>query len=367
MDKKEILQIINSLASVRAPSGMEKERGLIYKKEIIKSFSKYNISVNTDALQNFYVKLKGINAKKDVAILAHIDEIGGTIRRIKKNGYLEFSRRGGYEGRWLVSRTIQILNKDGKWINGVIGGRSTHSTPEKLRSKEKIDPLEMKIYIGAKSRDEVINKYGIHVGSPLVFKGEFGLFNPDQDDNIIAGYSMDNLAALTSLIVLSERISTKLLTDYGSCKIPYNIHIVATSREEIGTEGAHHYTRVNNIDQVIAIDIAPVADFSGSVNSGIKLDGGPVIVWQERRGSGVMDYDFCRSLIKIAEKNALDYQNGVFEFYGSDAGKSQKWLGISSALIGIPVLFSHNVPEISTLNAIKNTAELIYLYLKSLK
>ena len=53
--------------------------------------------------------------------------------------------------------------------------------------------------------------------------------------------------------------------------------------------------------------------------------------------------------------------------YGSDAGKTQKWLGVPSALIGIPVMFSHNVPEICTLKGIETAAELIYQYLKNIK
>ena len=85
---------------------------------------------------NFFVKIKGATGKKSLAILAHMDEIGGTIRKIKKDGSLEFSKRGGYEGRWLVSKTVKILNKDGKWISGVIKGRSAHATPDKLRIKE---------------------------------------------------------------------------------------------------------------------------------------------------------------------------------------------------------------------------------------
>ena len=46
-----------------------------------------------DALGNYYTKLRGTGRKGAIAILAHLDEIGGTIRKIKKNGFLEFSRR----------------------------------------------------------------------------------------------------------------------------------------------------------------------------------------------------------------------------------------------------------------------------------
>ena len=201
MEKKDILRIIKELSSKRAPSGLEKERGKIFKKEIENLFKKNNLSVGKDELGNYFIKLKGTSPKQKIAILAHMDEIGGTIRKIKKNGKMEFSKRGGYEGRWLVSKKVQILNSNDDWINGIICGRSAHSTPEKLRISEKIDPLELEIYCGAKDAEETRDKYKIHVGSPLVFHGNLGLLNPKYNDNIIAGYSIDNLAALTLSLI----------------------------------------------------------------------------------------------------------------------------------------------------------------------
>jgi len=367
MDNAEILKIIKKIAFKRAPSGLEKSRGNAFRDEIEKVLEGKNIPFKVDNLGNHYVKFKGTNKKRSLAIFAHLDEIGGTIRRIKKNGRLEFSKRGGYECRWLVSKKVQILNKDSEWVNGVIAGRSTHSTPEKLRVKEKIDEYDLEIYIGASNKNDAIESYKIHVGAPFVFSGEFDLLNPEISDDIISGYSMDNLVALTCLVLITQKINESLLNDFGNLKIPYDIYVVATAREEIGTEGALYFARNNSIDQVIAIDIGLVADFSGSVGSGIELKGGPVIVWQELRGMGVFDYDLINNLVEFAEKNDIKYQDGVVEFYGSDAGKVQKWLGIPSVLIGIPSMFSHNVPEISTLSEIEATADLILQYLKSMK
>ncbi len=367
MNKKELLSIIKTLASERAPSGLEKARGDLFKKEMEQLLAEKMISIKTDALGNYIVKFKGSSNKGAIAVLAHLDEIGATVRKIKREGTLEFSQRGGYEGRWLVSRSVKILNKDNKWINGVIAGRSAHAAPDSARGKEKIDPLNMDIYIGASNKEEVINDFKLHIGAPIVFQGDFGLLNPDINDDIIAGYSMDNLVALTCLVSLTQKIATGLLTEYISLKIPHDVYVVATTREEIGTEGALFFLKNNPIEKAIGIDIAPIEEKAGMVTSGVELNEGPVVVWQEGRGTGVMDHDFCKALTEVAEKTKLKYQNGVFEFYGSDAGKAQKWLGISAALIGIPTMFSHNVPEISTLSGIEAAAELVFQYLKNQK
>jgi len=363
LDKKEIFRIIKTLSSARAPSGLEKARGELFKAELEKILTNKSIEVNADSLSNYYIKFNGKSNKKTIAIFAHMDEIGGTIRRIKKEGTLEFSERGGYEGRWLVSKKISILNMEGKWINGVIAGRSTHTVPPKLRGEEKIEPLQMEIFIGAQDKQEVTEKFKIHVGAPFVFSGEFELLNEDFNDNIISGYSMDNLVALTGLVLLAQKIFNNLSDENGNLIKPFDLYIVATTREEIGTEGSLFFARNNSIDEIIALDIGIVENFPGMVSSDIKLNEGPVIVWQEAGGSGVFDYKLCKTLVEVAEKNDLKYQNGILEFYGSDAGKAQKWLGIPSVLIGIPIMYSHNVPEISTLSGIEEAAELIYQYL----
>ncbi|MGV9198488.1 MAG: hypothetical protein ACOC4M_06585, partial [Promethearchaeia archaeon] len=95
MKTEKILALIKRLASKRAPSGLEEKRAETFKTEVEQLLQDWDIPVKKDLYGNYYLKLKGKGSKKgSLAIFAHIDEIGGTIRKIKEKGSLEFSKRG---------------------------------------------------------------------------------------------------------------------------------------------------------------------------------------------------------------------------------------------------------------------------------
>ena len=70
MNNKDILEIIKTLAVERAPSGLEKARGELFKNEMEKILTSKDIPVKNDALGNFFVKIKGSSSeKKAIAII----------------------------------------------------------------------------------------------------------------------------------------------------------------------------------------------------------------------------------------------------------------------------------------------------------
>ena len=60
----------------------------------------------------------------------------------------------------------------------------------------------------------------------------------------------------------------------------------------------------------------------------------------------------------------LRYQNGVFMYYGSDAGVIQSNLGVPSLLIAPPMLAGHNVPEVIALSEIYHCVDLLDAWLR---
>jgi len=66
MNKEDILEIITRLASERAPSGLEEQRGEIFKKIVEGIYTTKDLKVKTDKLGNYFLKLKGTSGKKAI-------------------------------------------------------------------------------------------------------------------------------------------------------------------------------------------------------------------------------------------------------------------------------------------------------------
>jgi putative aminopeptidase FrvX len=364
MDKtSDLYSFIQDLAKIHAPSGLEEARAQCFinymKQFIVEDW------LSRDNLGNVIIKippsstsstLKGktnsANKIPRILLIAHLDEIGGTIYKIQKNGRLLFTKRGGYEVRWLISHQVQILTLKGDWINGIILGRTPHAIPSEARTKVAPNVQELEIYIGAES-DEQAKKIGIHSGAPFVFENKTMYLNPLLDPDLVVSNSFDDIVGLGVLFNLAARFGQQN---------PFQAEIILAGvvREEIGREGSLLLGRSLSPDLCIGLDFAVIESDKSAIDCGGQLKGGPMVVWVEAEGRGVFDYNLAKEFVQIAENEKIPYQNGVFEFYGSDAGILQKELGIKSVLIGIPLLAGHNNYEIIALGEIGKAADLIW-------
>jgi putative aminopeptidase FrvX len=290
-----------------------------------------------------------------VLICAHLDEIGGTVLNVQKTGRLKFTNRGGVQTRWLVSQEVLILNDTGQWVNGIICGKAAHSVPPDKRDKTSVDFQELEIFIGAESATQVAQA-GIHAGSPIIFAGDFKRLNPEVNPEIISGPAMDDLVGVAALLQIMESAP--------DLDLPVDLYLAATVREEVGGQGAINAARSIKPDMVVAIDIAIIEKAPDTWDYGLEFTPATAIVWQDSVGHTIYNFQACSDLKHLAEKKEIPIQDATFQFYGSDSGCVQEALGIQAVLLGIPTLFSHNVPEVSRLDAIRNCAHLILEWLK---
>ncbi|GAB4317586.1 MAG: M42 family metallopeptidase [Promethearchaeota archaeon] len=274
---------------------------------------------------------------------------------VTEDGRIRISARGGFESRWMIGQRVRILCRAGSWIDGFVCGRSAHGVPAKDRDKP-IPPVEeLEVYVGAENREDV-ESLGAHPGAPVTFAGQIEPLNPDYFPGVVAGPSMDDLCAVVAMLGFMDRTWRALTRS--------TLHFVATTREEMGGLGAVAAARRLEPTHVLALDIGVVESAPEAIPTGVKLGGGPVVVWQDSSGRNVYDYDSCNELVDCAREVGLPVQEAVFQFYGSDASHVQSALGVPANLVAIPTMFSHNVPEVVDLRDVECCERLVARWLE---
>ncbi len=348
----DLFDILTQLSQARAPVGLEKDRANIFTK-LASATNKGLYEIAKDDYGNVICHRPGHGPK--VLVCAHLDEIGGTVLNVQKTGRLKFTNRGGVQTRWLVSQEVMILNDKGNWVNGIICGKAAHSVPPDKRDKTSVDFQELEIFIGAENPSQV-TQAGIHAGSPIIFAGDFKRLNPEINPEIVSGPAMDDLVGVATLLQIMESAP--------DLDLPVDLYLAATVREEVGGQGAINAARVIQPNMIVAIDIAIIEKAPDTWDYGLEFTLGTAIVWQDSLGRTIYNFQACSDLKQLAEKKGIPIQDATFQFYGSDSGHAQEALGIQAVLLGIPTLFSHNVPEVSRLDAIRNCAQLVIEWMK---
>ncbi len=309
---------------------------------IISEVKDYCDEVKIDNIGNLICR---IGSGKPVYMFdAHMDEIGFVVKYIDEHGFIYFVPVGGFWPPTVINQRVVILGE--KMVTGIIGSKPPHIMDEEEMKR----PLKLKdffIDVGASSREEV-EKMGIRVGDPIVWKSTF----EEIGDNFVSK-SLDNRIGV---LVLIEMI--KSLKNFNG-----TAYFVFSVQEEVGLKGA----------RVAAYNISP--DISISVDTGLaggspavqekeappKLGAGPIITHVEAAGRGLVASPYVnRWLIDIARNNEIPYQIDVTDGGVTDAAIIYiTGRGIPSASVGIPSRYIHSPNEMINRKDVENTIKLL--------
>ena len=107
---------------------------------------------------------------RQIAFMAHMDELGFLINYVEKNGYLRFKPIGGWDVRGVYNRVVDIVTDQGI-VQGVIGLKPPH-----LLKKEEFNKIynwdDLYIDIGVESDQEATGR-GIIPVLPARLKKDF--------------------------------------------------------------------------------------------------------------------------------------------------------------------------------------------------
>lgn len=303
--------------------------------------------LRTDGLGNLLGTRRGETEGPRVLLMAHMDEVGFLVRHIDDDGFVYFHGVGGYFDQSVLTQRMAILTPKGVVV-GYTGMKSGHI----LRPSERTQmvPIEnMFIDIGARSRQEAVERFGVRPGLPIVYHAEFEVLNGTSRYLAKAWDDRVGLAAITEAIRQLE----------GSH--PNTIVVAATVQEEIGLRGASIVHASTNPDIVINLEIGIAGDFplltSPSLSQEALGKGPSVFVFDN---SMIPNNNFVEWIINVAREGGIPIQFESVTGYGEDAAMLQKSAtGIPAVNIGVPTRYGHSQLGVIDRADFDNTVKLL--------
>ena len=218
-----------------------------------------------DGMGSVIAQLDGSSGSTGPRIMvdAHMDELGGMVRRVTANGFLTMQMLGGWLDQALVDQRWIILGSRGP-VHAITGIRDIHVLPTEDRNK--VFPRDsLFLDVGAKDAAGVA-ALGIGPGDPVVPDSPFLVLNGT--DNYL-GKAWDDRIGCAVLLEAMQRLA----------KLPHanQLFFVATTQEEIGLRGAKTAADAIRPDIGLAIEGGIAGDtYPGHPEeTQVKLGAGP--------------------------------------------------------------------------------------------
>jgi putative aminopeptidase FrvX len=274
-----------------------------------------------------------------VIITGHMDEVGFMVQNITPDGFIQFITIGGWWNQVMLGQRVQILNRDGEKITGIIGSKPIHFLPPSQRDSP-IAVEAMFIDIGASSRREVTDGYRIQLGAPIA---PLSAFTPMANPNLFMAKAFDNRVGMAATIQ-----SAQILAEMDH---PNELIFAGSVQEEVGLRGAKTLANLTKPDVAIVLEGPPADDtpgFNPSESQG-KLGAGVQIRLYDP--SAIGNPRLAELAIETAELANIPYQVTVRRSGGTDAGSFHLAnTGIPSVVLGVPTRYIHSHNAIIDIN-----------------
>jgi len=304
-------------------------------------FARLADEATIDKFQNVIGIKKGRTSSGKLMMAAHIDQIGFIVKTFDKGGFIRLAAVGGHDPRVLPGQNVLIYGKER--VRGIIGTIPPHL--QKPGDKAKVTSLD-DLYVDT-GLDEETLRGKVRIGDPVLFDNVCIKLQGE----LYSAAAMDNRAGVLVLLE-TLRILEKM-------KHNWDIYMVGTVQEEVGTRGAAMTAYEISPDVGIAIDVT-FGDFPGiPERDTAKLGkGGAVAVGPNFHPA------LTERLMQLAEEWEVPFQK---EFIprpgGTDAVSMQiAARGIPMVQVSIPLRYMHTTVETLNLKDVKRAARLLALF-----
>ena len=263
-----------------------------------------------------------------IMVDAHMDELGGMVRRVTPTGYLTMQMLGGWLDAALPDQRWTILGSKGP-VSAVTGIRDVHLVPPDERTHA-VSRDSIFLDIGAKSPEEV-QALGVEVGDPIVPDAPFRIMNGTAN---YLGKAWDDRVGCAAVVEAMRQLQ--------NAPHPNQLFYAITTQEEVGLRGAHSAADFIKPEIGIALEGGVVGDTlpAHPEESQAKLGAGP----------GLFLYDTSEvpnrkltALVRASAKNLnVPLQLDLVSGYGDDSAEIQKSnAGVPTVNLVVPVRYTH--------------------------
>jgi endoglucanase len=315
-------------------------------KIMINALTKMCNSIETDNFGNIIGKLgKG---KKKIQIAVHMDEIGMVVKHINEKGYIYFIKVGGIDDSILHGKLVEVINKKGEHVKGIIGTKPPHlMTTEE--AKVPIKHKDMFIDIGLSSREEVLKV--LDIGDQIIFEPNAGVLHGD----FFYGKAADNRISCYAMVKVMDAFSK--IKDLDA-----EIYACATAQEEVGLKGGKTSSFKVNPDFALIIDTTIAGDMPGIEEkvSALKLGKGVAITIMEASGRGtIVPHKVRKIMLEAALKNNIAHQIDIIDGGMTDgAAIYTNREGILTGILSIPTRYIHAPSSVFNIKDIESAVKL---------
>lgn len=317
--------LIEALSNAKGISGFEKDV-LREAKHWISS----DLSTRVAGLNNMYIERDGDLEQSDKPLLlldSHTDELGFMIQSITSRGLLKVVPVGSWDPRNIPAHSVLVKVKDG-FARGVFASKPPHFMSEEEK-RQGVSIEKLVIDIGAVSRQEAIEFFGVYIGAPVVPDVALSVLGGTR----LMGKAFDNRMGCALVIDLMNHFKNKAL----------GVRLVGSlsAQEEVGTRGAKVASYDLRPDIAIVFEGTPSDDGFTDLN---EVQGGIGMGCQirHRDASMISHPEMTAFAIDVAKRQGIKYQEAVRSGGGTDAGVYHMAnQGIPSIVLGVPVRYAH--------------------------
>lgn len=314
-------RLLAELADAPGPSGFEEAVRTIMVRELKPLAS----GISYDGVGSV-IAAEGSSGPK-IMLDAHMDELGGVVRRVTPGGFLSMQMLGGWLDQALPDQRWIVIGSKGP-VRAVTGIRDVHVVPADERGKVYArDTLFLDV--GAHDAAEV-EKLGIGPGDPVV---------PDSPFVALAGgrylgKAWDDRVGCAVVIEALRRLRAS-----GH---PNQLFVAATVQEEVGLRGARTAADLIKPDIGIAIEGGIAGDSPGrnADETQAVLGAGPGIFLYD---SSTLPNRKLVSLVRsVAAGKHIRLQKDLVQGYGDDSAAIQATAGgVPTVNLVVPARYTH--------------------------